>query len=300
MGSMPPPHPLGPYPFSRAQMLAAGVTADQWRAAVESGRIHRMRRGVYVLEHATDDRTRYAQKVASALVTRTDHFAVGASATAFHAFPNPWFLPWTSQEVCIAGPKARAERGVVCDRSSRVIETPWGPAQHPAEAALAVASTLPLPQALMVTDHAARVLASTVDRFELASAGCRARVREELCAVSDVPAARLADPAAESPAESFCRGHLILRGFDEPRCGVPRQGKSGAQYFVDILLDDLAVEVDGRGKYAQGHGVDVLLAEKRREDDLRATGLDVHRLLVEDLYADPGREMDRLQARYGR
>ena len=297
---MPLPHPLGPYPFSRAQMLAAGVTADQWRLAVESGRIHHMRRGVYVLERATDDRTRYAQTVASELVTRADHFAFADSATAFHEFPNPWFLPWTSRELCIAGPKARADRGISSERTSQVIETPWGLAQHPAEAALLVASTLPLPQALMVTDHAARVLASTTSRFDLASARCRDRVRETLCAVSDVPAARLADPAAESPAESFCRGHLILRGFDAPRCGVPRRGKSGAQFFIDILLGDLAVEVDGRGKYEQGNGVDVLLAEKRREDDLRATGLDVHRLLVEDLYADPGREMDRLQARYGR
>ena len=294
------PNPLGPYPFSRSQMLAAGMTADQWRAAVESKRIHRMRRGVYVLEPATDDRTRYAQKAASALVTRTGHFAVADSATAFHGFPNPWFMPWMSRSICVAGPKARSGRGVRSGKGSRVIETPWGMAQDPAEAALEVAEALPLPQALMVTDHAARILAGTTDRFELASAGCRQRVREALCAVSDGPAAQLADPAAESPAESFCRGHLIQRGFEEPRCGVPKRGRSGAQYFIDILLDDLALEVDGLGKYQQGNGVEVLLAEKRREDDLRATGLDFHRLLVEDLYAHPGREMDRLQDRYGR
>jgi hypothetical protein len=58
--------------------------------------------------------------------------------------------------------------------------------------------------------------------------------------------------------------------------------------------------VDGLGKYQPSNGLDVLLAEKRREDDLRATGLHFHRLLVEDLYAHPGREMDRLQDRYGR
>ncbi len=279
-------------------MLAAGMTADQWRTAVETGRIHRMRRGVYVLEQAADDRTRYAQNVASALVTRTGHFAVGDSAAALHEFPNPWFGTWASRAIDIAGPKSRSARGIRGDKCSRTIETPWGLAQHPAEAALEVASTLPLPQALMVTDHAARVLASTTDRFELASADCRQRVREALCAVSDVPAAQLADPAAESPAESFCRGHMILRGFDEPRCGVPRRGHSGAQYFIDILLGELAVEVDGLGKYRKSNGIDVLLDEKRREDDLRAKGLDFHRVLVEDLYARPDREMDRLQQRY--
>lgn len=196
------------------------------------------------------------------------------------------------------GAEVEIRQGIRGDKCSRTIETPWGLAQHPAEAALEVAATLPLPQALMVTDHAARVLASTTDRFELASADCRQRVREALCAVSDVPAAQLADPAAESPAESFCRGHMILRGFDEPRCGVPRRGHSGAQYFIDILLGELAVEVDGLGKYRKSNGIDVLLDEKRREDDLRAKGLDFHRVLVEDLYARPDREMDRLQQRY--
>jgi hypothetical protein len=291
------PHPLGPYPFSRAQMLDAGVTADQFRVAAETGRIHRIRRGVYVLERAADDRTRFAQNVAAILITRKGHFAVGDSAAAFHEFPNPWFMPWTSRATTIAGPKSRPDRRIRGDRTSRPVETPWGLAQDPVGAAMEVASTLTLPQALIVTDHVARRLAGTTNRFELASARCRDRVREALGAVSDVPAARLADPAAESPAESFCRGHLILRGFDEPRCGVPLRGHSGAQYFIDILLGDLAIEVDGRGKYEQGNGVDVLLAEKRREDDLRAGGVRFHRILVDDLYARPDLEMDRVRSR---
>ena len=278
-------------------MLDAGVSADQFRVAAETGRIHRMRRGVYVLEQAADDRTRYAQNVAAMLVTLQHHFAVGDSAAAFHEFPNPWFMPWTSRATTIAGPKSRPDRRIRGDRTSRPVETPWGLAQDPVGTAMEVARALTLPQALMVTDHVARRLAGTTDRFELASARCREAARETLCRVANVPAAQLADPAAESPAESFCRGHMILCGFDELRCGVPVRGRSGAQYFIDILLGNLAIEVDGRVKYEKGDGVQVLLDEKRREDDLRAGGLNFHRAFAEDLFAQPDREMERIRER---
>ena len=112
--------------------------------------------------------------------------------------------------------------------------------------------------------------------------------------------AELAQILGRSPSEST--GHA-----PPPRCIIESEPGAFIAAFSeavasggDILLGDPAVEVDGRGKYEQGNGVDVLLAEKRREDDLRATGLDFHRLLVEDLYAQPVHEMDRIAARYGR
>ena len=47
----------------------------------------------------------------------------------------------------------------------------------------------------------------------------------------------------------------------------------------------------------KGDGVQVLMAEKLREDDLRASGFDFHRAFAEDLFAQPDREMDRIRAR---
>lgn len=287
------PHALGPYPFTRAQILAAGISPWRWREAVASGRLHRLRRGVYVLQAGSDDRTRHAQQAAAELVTRPGHFAVADSAAAFHGLPNPWFAPWDSRPVQVAGPRSRSERGIAKSPGLVPVQTPWGLAADPAAAAVAVAERLPLPNALMVTDHVARLLAGTSDRFELAAQRCRARVQATLREHADVPATQLADPAAESPAESFCRGHMLLAGFPEPRCGVPHRGASGAQYFVDLLLGELAIEVDGLVKYTQG--MESVVQEKVREDDLRATGMVVHRVFVEHLFADPAREMGRLR-----
>jgi hypothetical protein len=164
----------------------------------------------------------------------------------------------------------------------------------------------------MVTDAVARRLAGTGDRHVLASAPCRQKVRQSLAAHGALPALLRCDPAAESPAESFYRGHVLLAGVAEPRCGVPRRGRSGAQYFADLMLANLIIEIDGRGKYsdkcAAGDpdgdestecrsphtGPQHLVDEKRREDDLRAAGHEFHRVFVEDLYADPAEEMRRL------
>jgi len=69
------------------------------------------------------------------------------------------------------------------------------------------------------------------------------------------------------------------------------RGASGNLYFLDLMLPGLAVEVDGRAKYLD---LGVLTAEKRREDDLRTTGLDFLRSWVEDLYEDPVSQMAEL------
>jgi hypothetical protein len=87
---------------------------------------------------------------------------------------------------------------------------------------------------------------------------------------------------------------MLLAGLPAPRCGVPAQGASGSQYFLDMVLEGLTIEVDGRIKYTD---VQVLVDEKQREDDLRAAGRAFHRIFVEDLFADPAREMVRLAER---
>lgn len=279
--------------FTRAEAISAGVTPAQWRAVLASKELKRFRRGVFAVRTAPGDRDGHAQQVSAALAGRTNHFACAASALVLLGLPNPYFTTWSRVPVAIAGPKSSPRRGI---RRLHVapIPTPWGPCTDQLDAAAQIAAGLPLPQALMVTDAVARRLAGTTDRFWLASERCRTEVRRQLLEVADLPALRLADPAAESPAESFYRGHLLQSGFDEPRCGVPVRGASGHQYFADLVLDGLLIEVDGRAKYAN---LEVLLAEKRREDDLRATGRSLHRTLVEDLYANPRAEVEHLRDR---
>lgn len=286
---------FGALPFTRRDAIGVGVTEWQWRMAVNRKLVHRLGFGVYCAVIADDDRLRLCQVTAAAMLRRTDHFAVGSSALAIHDLPNPYFRRWTRLPVQLGGPKTRAPLNI---HASKVVPIPssWGAVTDLIHTAEAIATELPLPQALMVTDAVARRIADTDNRFMLASERCRTEVRRQLTQNLDLPALRLANPAAESPAESFYRGHMLITGHPEPSCGVPATGATEDQYFIDLLLEGLAIEVDGLVKYVQGDPR-ILIAEKKREDDLRAVGYEFHRPFVEDIYADPGLEMVRLQAK---
>lgn len=284
---------FGKRAFTRAEALEAGLTRAQWQTLVASGKLTKFRRGVYALQEAGDDRQQHAQQVSAALAGRSRHFACSGSAVALHGLPNPYFTWWSRTPVTIAGPKSRPQKQIRRLRRAP-IETPWGLSTDLLDTAATIAAELPLPQALMVTDAVAQRLAGTEDRFVLASRRCRTEVRRQLLEVVDLPALRLADPAADSPAESFFRGHLLIAGFPEPRCGVSMKGASGDQYFIDMVLEGLLLEVDGRKKYKN---LQVLIDEKNREDDLRATGRDFKRTFVEDLYSHPASEVAQVSDR---
>lgn len=279
---------FGLRPFTPRDLVERGLSHRQWLAIKKE--VVRLRRGVYVTALGTDDRTRYAQRIAAQLITRTDHFAVGMSATCLLGLPNPTFTSWDRLPVTIGGRQTRSARSIRRCLAAP-IPTTWGPCTDLVDTAVTVAAELPLPQALIVTDAVARRLAGSTDRFELASQHCRDEVRRRLCLTAEAPALALADPAAESPAESFFRGHAIQSGFPAVRCGVPVLGASGRQYFADMVLDGLIIEVDGAMKYRT---VEDLLNEKRREDDLRAAGHGFHRVQAADLFEDPDAEMSRL------
>lgn len=284
---------FGDLPFTRTQALIAGLTAHQWRLLTHEKTLIPLTYGVYCLQRPSDDRARLAQRTSAFLLRKTDHFAVSSSALAILELPSPYFCSWDRMPIAIAGKQTRGRAGV--RRSAAApIPTPWGLCTDLLDTAATIAAELPLPQALMVTDVIARRLAGSEDRFVLASERCRTEVRRRLTHRVDLPALQLADPAVESPAESFFRGYILQAGFPEPRCGVPMKGASGSQYFIDMVLEGLLVEVDGRGKYKN---LEVLIDEKRREDDLRATGRGFHRTFVEDLYTDPAVEVARLTDR---
>lgn len=87
----------------------------------------------------------------------------------------------------------------------------------------------------------------------------------------------LADPKAESPAESLIRLRLHDDGFPRPELQVPAGG-----YWLDMVLDGwLVLEVDGLKKYT---GPDALRQEKLRETRLRRLGYPwVERVIWADL-----------------
>ncbi len=100
------------------------------------------------------------------------------------------------------------------------------------------------------------------------------------------------DSRSESPGESLSRLTLVRGGLPQPECQLEVFTASG-QFVArcDFGYPDCAVvlEFDGRIKYQRNEMnndralEDVLFAEKRREDRLRAAGLVVVRIVWADL-----------------
>lgn len=279
--------------------MDAGLSKHQWELAIKGAHLYKVRAGVYLAALGADPRVRHCQMAAAAMKGRSNYMACSRSALAILGLPNPYFKSWSQVPVTVAAPRSDLGANIRRSPGWAPIDTAWGPCTSGIDTAVTIASEMPLPQALMVIDAVARLMAGVTPgspvtnarRIELASEACRTEIRRRLTRYSDLPALALANPAAEAPSESFYRGHMLLQGHADPACGVPVRGASGSLYFVDLMVPGLAIEVDGKAKYLD---VADLIAEKRREDDLRMNGLDFIRSWVEDLYANPATQMAEL------
>lgn len=143
---------------------------------------------------------------------------------------------------------------------------------------------LPFAEAVMVADAA---LARGVDRLDLLNRtakgrGCRmaARVLE------------FADARAESPGESFSRARISEWGLPRPELQHVIRDRTGRVLArVDFWWEEFGLvgEFDGAVKYEALVGpdervADVVLAEKRREQQLRDLGFDVVRWTWPELW----------------
>lgn len=99
---------------------------------------------------------------------------------------------------------------------------------------------------------------------------------------------------AQTYFETVSRLVLVGQGLPEPQLQVPIYDEDGLIGYVDMYWDDLAVigEADGAVKYVDR---EVLIAEKRREDRLRARGFGVVRWMPEDLRENPERIAARIR-----
>lgn len=146
-----------------------------------------------------------------------------------------------------------------------------------------IARTLRSEAAIAVGDAALRLVSVAGHEVDLDAAEAW---REELSALCEaglrgVRRARwvseFADGRAQLPGESISRLHLHRLGFRDVALQVPIEGATGARYFADFGFPRSRAfgEFDGEGKYlepdlrAAPTAVDAVLAEKRREDDIR-------------------------------
>ncbi|MBC7550908.1 MAG: hypothetical protein H7269_08440 [Cellulomonas sp.] len=100
----------------------------------------------------------------------------------------------------------------------------------------------------------------------------------------------LADGLSESPGESWARVLFVSLGLPTPELQVEITDERGRLVGrVDFLFraQRTIVEFDGLVKYGGAQGRQALIAEKRREDSLRALGYQMVRLTWRDLYDPP-------------
>ncbi|NLG54950.1 MAG: hypothetical protein GX542_04770 [Rhodococcus sp.] len=148
-----------------------------------------------------------------------------------------------------------------------------------------IACTNGFEEAVVVGDHALRTGKTTFEKLD-ALLG-RSRRRRGIVGARRVAA--FLDALSESVGESRSRVQIVAVGFPKPELQQPIYDNAGNLIArVDFLWRDLKIigEFDGLGKYSMVDGkteYEVLRAEKRREDQLRALGYVVVRWTWADL-----------------
>lgn len=121
---------------------------------------------------------------------------------------------------------------------------------------------------------------------------------EEWSGIRGIGTVRAAVPrvrsGAQTPLETISRYQLTRMGIGEPQLQVPFEDEDGLIGVVDMAWPDLRVigEADGLSKYVSR---DDLIAEKVREDRLRALGWLVVRWTWSEILGTPRMVADRVR-----
>lgn len=291
--------------LSVADLDAAGLSPGGIQTAHASGRIVRLRRGVYATSRtitaiADDKWARHALEVKAALTVAGDTaVAAGASAAALHRVDmlgGPPARPVLVRPVEISANGKHS--GTTAVRIARLPEAHL--TRVDGWSVTGVARTL-VDVARRQGERCAVVAGDAALRMGLDPADLE-RVVADCSRSPGIRAARemlaLCDSRAESPLESLTRLVLLRGGVPQPEL----QTEIG-EFRVDFCwpLLRLILEADGKLKYAEGAD---LLREKQREDWLRARGFTVLRTDWPEVFGRPAslcrrvlREVERVDDR---
>ena len=306
-------------PFTLSHVAARGVTRRQVQTALASGRITRLRQGVFIATEALPE-----EPVALHLLRALAEQVVAPGRLASHdtaalalALPLRRTRQAADGRIHVTRASAPHERTRRTERlqvhlgtipAHHVLTTPQGlRVTTPARTALDLAAGLELPDALMVVDATLRLelkdLAGSIDRSHYRDTRlCVAAARpldEALPYAASPRTARhldlvlsLANLRRESPLESFGAGQMHLAGLPAPQLQT-RIRTAGGVAYPDFLWEEYMVigEADGEGKYRDESA---FALEKVREGHLRDIGYDVVRWTGREGFGSPGLVVDRI------
>lgn len=277
--------------FTAAQVLAAGHSPDELRAALRTRRWSRLRRGIYC---AAETRVGLSAAGAHRLDCVAVLLALGrpvavshASAASVHGLVVP---DGALAEVRLTDPDEwRSGRGYRVSRAQLPVEQTvgWGPfgVTSVARSLVDSAREWRLWDAVAAMDDALYRRLTTVTELRQTVLG----QRHWEGVAGAARAVGLADGRAESPLESFGRVQIVTSGLPAPELQVEVWDAAGFIGRVDAWYEEaaVAIEFDGAVKYSdpwRGRTpAEVVWDEKRREDRLRATGARVLRWAMSDV-----------------
>ena len=263
------------------------------RHELERETVIRLRRGVYV--HAVEWAAlgadeRYLRRIhAHAAVAEAQVVYSHYSAAALWGLPIVGAWPKEIHLVASAAAGGRSRHGVVRhsqEHSLDVVDHEGLRVTSVASTAIAMARVLQFGQAVALMDkaiHRPRDGATLTTMAELERAfGQLGRVPGRAAAGR---ALEFASPLSGSVGESISRAGIFLLGFLLPELQTPHWDRGGLIGFTDFFWRGIGRvgEFDGLGKYLRDEftrgrpTAEIVIAEKVREDRLRALGLGVFR-----------------------
>ncbi|MCU1481964.1 MAG: hypothetical protein JWQ19_2750 [Subtercola sp.] len=267
---------------------AVHLDARQIRHSADTGQRVRLRRGVYVGAeqwHAASAAARYRLRVEAAASTRRRPPVLGYwSAAAVWGYPRvgPW--PDEVHVVVPRGTGAHSRSGIRFHREQlnddEVTEVGGLTVTSPARTLVDLARTASFRDAVVAIDSALDVRRNAASGQVSKEQVMSAIFAQSRGAARATRAVQFANGRAVNPGESLSRILVLESGFPSPELQTEHANPDGGKYFTDFEWPRHRIvgEFDGRGKYLkdeflQGRAPgDVVYAEKRREDHLRAEG----------------------------
>ena len=295
------PEPTGlPNPLTLAQAKRAGLTREAVAARLRAGDWVRLRRGAYLRiddmpeadgQFVAERRDHVHRAIAAARCNPGSVIAV-ESAALLHGMPLVSAPPTLPQLVLRTGhgsSRARAKFREFAFDDDDVVDL-GVPVTTRLRTWSDLARTGRIRDAVAAGDHLTHLGLVDVDDIRLHAATAKGRN----CRVMR-RAAALIDGRRESPLESWSAVRFAEWGLPAPEWQVDIHDDIG-QFVgrVDAWWREQRVigEADGLAKYTDR---EVLVAEKHREDRLRALGLQVVRWTWSDLSNEPWRLQVRLE-----
>jgi len=283
------PDPLLPLVITRAEALAAGLTKDQIRQRVRSGRWRALAHGVYDRGVAApgsneydEARLEHARRTQAAAMAFSGSSAALQSAAVLHDLPLWRPLP---QSVALNVPWGKwngTRPGVVLHRMTMDDDDVTDgrvPTTSVARTCIDLARLSSTSDGLATSDAALRAGRVTSD----ALVDVAERTRDLRGRIRGRRVAQEANGLRESPAESASWAYFIRHRLPLPTMQFVLVDSAGLFVArVDFFWERIGLvgECDGRMKYATPED---LYAEKRREDAIRALGHPVIRWGSKDL-----------------